>query len=350
MTTNLPEKNQAAQAPATEAPRATIRSMLEGDLFKQQLAKALPKHLTTERFIRVAITAMNKTPMLAQCDQASFFNALLTLSQFGLEPDGRRAHLIPFNNKSKNIVECQLIVDYKGIVELIQNANEGIKIHADVVCENDEFEYDRGEIVKHRIDYRKPRGAMYAAYVMFRFGDGSEKVEIMSREEIDAIRKRSKAADFGPWKTDYNEMAKKTVLRRGSKWIRLSPETRDAIEADDIAIEFETHVPAGKTTGKNLLDRVATASQPALEQPPVVTEVNATEPQGEAPINASPGKLEGLKLAVWESVASMAGGDVLEMCKIVTNLSGGKVNNQAELESADDAIVKEMSAKIGGRK
>lgn len=218
--------------PAKKAP-ASLRQLLEGELFQEQISKALPKHLTPERFIRVAVTTMNRTPKLAQCDQASFFNALLTLSQLGLEPDGRRAHLIPFNNTKKGIVECQLIVDYKGIVELIYNTGDVSFIHADVVCENDEFIYDRGVLQKHQIDFKKPRGAVYAAYTLFRFKDGTEKIEVMTKEEIDAIRKRSKAADSGPWVTDYNEMAKKTTLRRGSKWIKLSPEQRDVIERDD---------------------------------------------------------------------------------------------------------------------
>lgn len=211
----------------------TIRQLIEGDIFREQVAKALPRHLTAERFIRVAVTAMNRIPMLAQCDQASFFNALLTLSQLGLEPDGRRAHLIPFKNNKKGIVECQLIVDYKGIVELISNAGDVANIHADVVCENDDFTFDKGSIRQHSIDFKQPRGKVYAVYALIRFKDGTEKVEVMTREEIEAVRKRSRAAESGPWVTDWNEMAKKTVFRRASKWVKLSPEQRDAIEQDD---------------------------------------------------------------------------------------------------------------------
>ncbi len=212
---------------------ATIQQLLESDAFRKQVARMFPQHLKADRFIRVAITTMNRTPKLAQCDQASFFNALLTLSQLGLEPDGRRAHLIPYENRKKGIVECQLIVDYKGIVELISNAGDVTNIHADIVCENDQFVYDRGVLVKHEIEFKKPRGAMYAAYTLFRFKDGTEKVEVMSKEEIDKIRARSRASDSGPWVTDYNEMAKKTTLRRASKWVKLLPEQRDVIERDD---------------------------------------------------------------------------------------------------------------------
>ena len=136
----------------------TIRERLNGPEFRDEIAKILPKHITPERMARAATTALMRTPMLAECDQASFFQAMLLLSQYGLEPDGRNAHLIPFRNNKKQTVECQLIIDYKGMVELIERSALVSKIHADKVCENDVFEYDQGEIVQHKIDFRGERG------------------------------------------------------------------------------------------------------------------------------------------------------------------------------------------------
>jgi recombination protein RecT len=259
MTTDntLPEVKKAS-------PPATLRNLLEGELFKEQVSKALPKHLTPERFVRIAVTAINKIPMLAQCDQASFFNALLTLSQLGLEPDGRRAHLIPFRNNKKGIVECQLIIDYKGLVELINNTGEVANVHADVICENDIFEYDKGDIKRHEIDFKKSRGDVYAAYAIIRFKDGTEKCEVMTREEIESIRKRSKAAESGPWVSDWNEMAKKTVFRRASKWVKLSPEQRDFVEQDDDHMILDQK--QGKHAGEELEKRLlASESVPVVE-------------------------------------------------------------------------------------
>jgi recombination protein RecT len=183
--------------------------------------------------VRVACTAMLRTPKLAECDQTSFFNAMLQLSQWGLEPDGRRAHLIPFRNNRENRTECQLIIDYKGLVELILRSGNVASIHADKVCDADEFVYDCGQIVSHRIDFRKPRGEVFAYYCIITRKDGTKKCEVMSREEVDAIRKRSKSANNGPWVTDFDEMGKKTVFKRASKWCELSSEIRDAIEHDD---------------------------------------------------------------------------------------------------------------------
>jgi phage RecT family recombinase len=180
-----------------------------------------------------------KTPALRDCEQISFLNAMLSLSQLGLELDGRRAHLIPFKNNQRGVTECQLIIDYKGLVDLAMRSGNVANIHADVVCQNDVFEYDCGEIKAHKIDFRTERGSVYAAYAICKFKDGTIKAEVMSLDEIKAIQERSKAVisskKYGnktPWDTDWNEMAKKTVFRRLSKWLPLSPEYRDILEHD----------------------------------------------------------------------------------------------------------------------
>jgi recombination protein RecT len=203
-----------------------LKSMLNADNMRRQFAAALPKHLTVERFCRVATTALTRTPKLQDCTQSSFFKCLLDLSALGLEPDGRRAHLIPYGK------ECTLILDYKGVVELAMRSGDLSNIHADKICDEDVFEYDCGTVRKHKIDFRKPRGEAYAYYALARFKDGSEKAEVMTRDEIDAIRKRSRASSSGPWTTDFDEMAKKTVFRRLSKWLPLSSDLRDAVEVD----------------------------------------------------------------------------------------------------------------------
>lgn len=213
-------------------PKKGLRSLLEGEQFKAAITAALPKHLPAERFIRVAITAMTRTPKLADCDQASFFNSLLTLSQCGIEPDGRRAYLIPFENRKRGVTECQLIISYMGLLELAMRTGEISNVHADKICENDIFDYDRGQIGRHQIDFKRPRGRAYAYYALCRFKDGTEKAEVMTLEEVEAIRNRSRAGNSGPWVTDFDEMAKKTVFRRLSKWLPISSEYRDALDKD----------------------------------------------------------------------------------------------------------------------
>jgi recombination protein RecT len=204
----------------------------------------MPAHCKPERMARVALTAITRTPGLADCDQASFFKALLELSQWGLEPDGRRAHLIPFRNNKRGVTEVQLIIDWKGLAELVYRSGVVTKLHADVVHEGDLFEFNMGEVTRHvpwfvRRDADKPaeQGKVFAAYAQASLTGGLCKAEVLSREEVEAVRKRSRAGNSGPWVTDWSEMAKKTAFRRLSKWLPLSADLRDAMERDDDRFE-----------------------------------------------------------------------------------------------------------------
>lgn len=222
-----PKPAQASPVPATVAPpkaELSIAQKLGSEWFKAEMAKALPSHMDATRLLRVAMTQLRGSRKLQECTWESLAGCLLKSAAFGLEPDGRRAHLVPFGT------ECTLIIDYKGIVELAMRNGDVAMVHADIVCENDDFEYNLGVVRRHRIDFRKPRGEFYAAYAVVRKKDGVEQACVMTKEEIDAIRKRSRSASSGPWVTDYAEMAKKTAFRRLSKWLVLSPEIRDAVE------------------------------------------------------------------------------------------------------------------------
>lgn len=229
-----------APKPKVDIANMSIQQLLRTDLIKSRVAEVMPAHLKPERFLRIALAALTKTPKLADCTQASFMTCLLNLSAAGLEPDGRRAHLIPYGK------ECTLIIDYKGLAELAMRSGVIANLHADVVCESDDFEYDSGRVVRHKIDFRKPRGPAYAAYAICRFKDGTEKAECMTRDEIEVIRKRSRAGSSGPWVSDWTEMAKKTAFRRLSKWLPLSAEFREAAEREEDD-EFTRDVTPTKT-------------------------------------------------------------------------------------------------------
>jgi recombination protein RecT len=250
----------------------TIRDHLQSDALKQQLADALPKHLTADRMARVALTALTKTPKLAQCDQASFFQALLSCSAIGLEPDGRLAHLIPFQNNKTGKVDCQLIIDYKGLVELAYRSGVVKSIHADVIREGDIFEFNLGSVNRHvpwawrpdRAAYKQ--GEIIGAYCVITMASAC-KHEVMTRDEIESIRKRSKSGSSGPWVTDFAEMAKKTVFRRASKWIPLSSEIRDAYERDDDSLVEATPTRISVTELRNVFDATDSAevAEPATD-------------------------------------------------------------------------------------
>lgn len=254
--------------------RKDFKSLVANPKFKEQLAAALPKHLTSDRFVRVLMTATIKTPKLLECTQASLFKSVYDCASMGLEPDGRRAHLIPYENRRAGVVECQLIVDYKGLAELVMRSGLVSYLHADVVREGDTFDYSMGELQGHvphflRRDKDKPSepGKVIAAYALARMKDGASKTEVMSYADVEAIRTRSRAGGSGPWQTDWNEMAKKTAFRRLSKWLPLSPEIRDAMEKDGDEAD-------PLATAKSVFDEGAGAD--ALTAPP------ADEPKAEA--------------------------------------------------------------------
>lgn len=306
-TTELTRRPQGASAPATtSAARKDVKSLLEGPAFRAEIAKVLPKHLTPERMIRVAITATMKTPKLLQCTADSLTKCLLDCSALGIEPDGRRAHLIPFEDRKKGVTVCTLIIDYKGLAELAMRSGLVSNIHADVVRENDVFEYDLGEIKAHKINFREDRGAAYAFYAICRFKDGSVKADVMSVDEVEAIRMRSKSPNEGPWATDPVEMGKKTVFRRLSKWLPLSPEFRDAVEKDDEedpiakAVNVTPAAPLFQAPSIPAAEIPASTPEPATQAEPEPEQV-APEPDAEVP---GPSPLDEKRLTIRDAFES----------------------------------------------
>lgn len=222
----------------------TIRDHLRSDKFRERIASVMPKHCTSDRMIAVALAAVSRTPQLQdkRLDQASFFKAMMACSELGLEPDGRLAHLIPFNNRKRNCIEVQLIIDYKGLVQRAYRSGEVTRIHADVVYKEDEFDYQLGKVVSHRPFYLNgiaDGGPVIGAYCVVEMKNGAEKHEFMPTKDIESVRNRSAngKSDKSPWASDWNEMAKKTVFRRAEKWIPSSAEWRSALELDGDRLE-----------------------------------------------------------------------------------------------------------------
>lgn len=299
-----------------QKPKAmTIRDRLNDPKQIAEFARALPKHCSPDRMARVALTALTRTPKLAECEPASFFRCMLELSQWGLEPDGRRAHLIPFENRKRGVVECQLILDYKGFVELAYRSGFVKAIHADVVREGDIFRYSMGEVVEHvphflRRDANKPKdeGDIFAAYCRVQLEGGATKTEVLGKREVDGIRARSRAGNNGPWVTDWAEMAKKTAFRRCSKWLPLSAEILDALEGD----------------GDKLDETVITTSTPQTVSE-LAALLAAPEPQGEVIDEAAqePAADEPAPLSVAELIANINGftGDKKQLSAFVAENS-----------------------------
>lgn len=249
----------------------SLKSLINSDKVREQIERALPKHCNAERFLRVATTMLLKVPKLASCSKESFMKAMLDCSSLGLEPDGRLCHLIPFKD------QVQLIIDYKGLIELAKRSGEVASWKAETVKEKDFFEWENG-VIQHKIDWRNDRGGLQCVYSIARLSNGEIDTEVMTLAEVESIRKRSRAGDSGPWVTDFEEMAKKTVIKRHSKRLRLSPEFMTAIEKDydglddfrGASVRVDRKIPFSLQSKQN--DDVATdVESEIIEDDPAIT-------------------------------------------------------------------------------
>ncbi len=193
-------------------------------VMEPQIKKALPEVITPERFTRMALSALNTTPKLNECTPMSFLAALMNAAQLGLEPNTPlgQAFLIPYNNKGE--MECQFQLGYKGLIDLsYRNPNMQI-ITAHTVYENDEFEYELGlnPCLNHRPTLGE-RGEIRLFYGLFKLTNGGFGFEVMSKTAMDDFAKEySKAFDssFSPWRTNYESMALKTIIKKALKYKR----------------------------------------------------------------------------------------------------------------------------------
>lgn len=216
-----------------------------------QISRALPSVITPERFTRIVLTALSSTPQLSQCTRDSFLGGMMLAAQLGLEPNTPlgQAYLIPYRNNKKDVVECQFQIGYKGLVDLAYRSGEVASVQAHCVYANDEFDYELGlePVLKHKPAV-SGRGDMIAVYAVFKLKNGGYGFEVMSVDDINAhMRKYSKAAAKGssPWQTNFEEMAKKTVLKRVLKLAPLRSEFARGVSADGgvMDVDFDAETP-----------------------------------------------------------------------------------------------------------
>lgn len=211
----------------------TLASLI--DRQKGEIARALPRHMTPDRLARIATTVMRQNPSLGGASPQSFLGALMTCAQLGLEPGPLgHAYLVPFKNGKTNTMDVQFIPGYRGLIELARRSGQVQSVSAHVVREGDEFDYAYG--LEERCHHKPNLGAsgkVTHVYAVIRYKDGGADFEVMSRGEVEAIRDRSRSSEKGPWVTDWDEMAKKTVLKRLLKRAPMSVEYQQAVVQDE---------------------------------------------------------------------------------------------------------------------
>lgn len=220
------------------------------DGFKALIQKAMPdlikavpetakRYLTPDRMTKIFVSAVVRNPVLLQCTESSLLSSIAESVSLGLEPTGGvmgQAYLVPYRNNKTGKHEAQLIVGYRGLITLARRSDQVSSIDAHVVYARDNFQIEFGmtPILKHSPTFEKERGEIIAAYCIGVMKDGSKQCEFMTREEIESIKARSRARDVGPWKTDFAEMCRKTVVRRSIKYMPMSIELARALDNEDV--------------------------------------------------------------------------------------------------------------------
>lgn len=202
-----------------------------------EIKKALPSVITPERFTRIALSALNNTPQLQSCTPISFLAALMNAAQLGLEPNTPlgQAYLIPYKNKGT--LECQFQLGYKGLIDLAYRNGQMQTIQAQAVYENDFYDYEYG--LEPKLVHRpasSERGELVYFYGVWRTINGGFGFSVMSKEDMDVYAKTySKAFDtsYSPWKTSYEEMAKKTVIKQALKYAPIKTDFQRALSTDE---------------------------------------------------------------------------------------------------------------------
>jgi recombination protein RecT len=232
---------QKNSAPASKDNFLVVRDLLERS--KNEIAKALPKSITPERVARIALTTLRKNPGLLECDPNSFLGAVMQASQLGFELDDNLglAYLVPFYNKKRGIKEAQLVIGYRGLIELARRSGKLKNINARVVYENEPFtiEYGLMENLKHiPLPPTKRGNSIKGVYAVATMNDNSTVFDFLWAEELEeikkaAIAKSEKFSFSSPWTTHTEEMMKKTTIRKLMKYLSLSPEIVKATVIDE---------------------------------------------------------------------------------------------------------------------
>lgn len=233
-----------------------------------QFAAALPKHVSPERFVRVMMTAVQTTPALLNADRRTLFASAMKASQMGLLPDGREGAIVTFKD------QCQFMPMVAGVMKMVRNSGEISTWSVQAVYENDAFDFCLGdeEHITHK-PALSGRGKLIAVYSIVSMKDGEKSREVMSVEDVNGIRARSRSGNSGPWVTDFAEMAKKTVVRRHAKRLPLSTDIDGAIREDD-----ELFMPPAETQQ----EPAQTAPAPsAPKRPSRLDKVAAQAPQAQ---------------------------------------------------------------------
>jgi phage RecT family recombinase len=182
------------------------------------------------RFLAVAFSSIAAdSELLRKATPMSIVQAIKDAAEMGLEPNGQEGALVVYGDKAT------FLPMYRGHLKRIRNSGKVTDIDCQLVYVNDEFEYgwsEKGGWFRHTParpykdaetgEYVNDRGDYWGTYSYAVMPSGFVELEVLTFEDIEAVRKRfgntqSRGGKPLPWETSWGEMARKTGLKRLEK-------------------------------------------------------------------------------------------------------------------------------------
>lgn len=245
---------------------APLVSLIQGVV--PDVPALLPPDIAYEQFRAALWLELISRPALHDCTMASLRDCIIRSATYGLLP-GRDVHFLPFKDKHERSGQRRAtwVPNYFGILRELERSNKVRRAFAQAVYTRDVFEVDYfADRPIHKPVIEGDRGKLRCFYGCIILKDGSCNFEVMTLEQIDAIRRRAPAHDEGPWVTDFEMMGRKTALKRVAKYVKLTPRQQEMFEAED-ARERED-IPEARHR-QNIVDLFGKEPDPTDDAPPL---------------------------------------------------------------------------------
>lgn len=208
---------------------ATMLTQMQGEI-----ARALPRHMSGDRFARIVLTQIRKTPQLATCTPESFFGALLTASALGLEPGvSGECYLVPYRDKKSGRIDCELIVGYQGVAKLFWQHPLASRLDSGYVCARDHFDWSKGLVRKlEHVPAKDNRGPVTHYYAIVELSTGAQQFDVFTADQIRILR-RGKVGSSGDIPDPEHWMERKTALKQVLKLMPKAYELAHVMAVDE---------------------------------------------------------------------------------------------------------------------
>lgn len=320
-------------------PQQNMKALLEKSW--PRIMAVIGNNLSPQRLYQMYVSTINREPQLASCSVESVLSCFMKCAALGLEPsnvDGLgRVYILPYGNKNMRTgqKEATLIIGYKGMIDLARRSGQIRDISARAVHEGDEFSYRYGlnEDLVH-VPCAKP-GKLTHVYMIANFKDGGHYMKVMNADEIEAAAHRSPSygKSMSPWKSDYEAMAMKTVIRRAFPYLPVSVEAQNAAASDGQTPDYrDVFRPLPDTT---------------VDDTPA--DVNADEPEApeQEETAPEPSPIEVKRDEVIRRCQALGVASPKEACEMISEILERTVLSLNELTEADlDKVLAELKAGV----